>query len=483
MSILNGLEPKQVLTYFEEITKIPHGSQNVKAISDYLVAFANGHSLQVEQDEALNVIIRKPASKGAEEQPGVILQGHMDMVTVKDRDCEKNLEQDGLDLCLEGDWLSAKGTSLGADNGIAVAYMLAVLADSTLIHPAIEAVFTTDEEIGLLGAAALDTSSLMGKYFLNMDSEDEGVFTVSCAGGASATCHLPIYKLQKKGQVLEVTLTGLAGGHSGVEIGKGRKNSNFVMGRLLNLLRKTVEFDLISIDGGEKDNAIAKETTACLLVQEDELKQAVEKLPTIFSILREEAKINDPDMQLLIEKQGEQTVGVFDSAGKEAIFVLLNLLPQGVIRKNPNMPELIQTSLNMGVLKTLEREVNMTFSVRSSCASEKEDLIERLSLLTEFANGYVTIQGEYPGWEFNPDSKLLRIMEEIYEKQYGEKPVVEAIHAGLECGIFASKMEGLDAISFGPQMMDVHTTMERISISSVERTYKLLKSTLEYLAG
>jgi len=482
MSVLTGYEPSQVLTYFEEISKIPHGSRNVKGISNYLVAFAKEHKLEVVQDEALNVLIKKPASQGAENRDAVILQGHMDMVAVKDRDCNKDLEKEGLDLEVQGDWLTAKGTSLGADNGIAVAYMLAVLADETLVHPAIEAVFTTDEEIGLLGASALDTSLLKGRYLLNMDSEDEGIFTVSCAGGASTTCHMPIYRIHKKGTILTITLTGLTGGHSGVEINKGRKNSNFVMGRLLNLLRKEQEYDLISVDGGEKDNAIANETSASILIEKESAEEVKKSLQSIFAILYEEAKKKDPGMKLLLSAKDDQEAGCFDSAGKEAVLVLLNLLPQGIVRMNPDMPDQVQTSLNMGILKTMEREVSMTFSVRSSSTSEKEDLIEKLTLLTEFANGMVTTQGEYPGWEYKDNSYLRQVMVETFEEQYGKKPVLEAIHAGLECGIFASRMKGLDAISFGPQMMDVHTTMEKISISSIERTYTLLKNTLAKLA-
>lgn len=482
MKLLEELQPKDVLGFFKDICSIPHGSQNVDAISDYLVQFAKDRNLCYRQDEAKNVVIWKKGSAGCEDAPTVILQGHIDMVAVKDHDCKKDLAKDGLGLYLDGDWLKAKGTSLGGDDGIAVAYALAVLNDDALVHPPIEAVFTTDEEIGLLGAAALDTSDLQGKILLNMDSEDEGVFTVSCAGGASTTCHLPIHKETAKGVILKITLTGLTGGHSGVEIHKGRKNSNVAMGRLLNQIIKKTGAQVIEINGGDKDNAIANETKAAVVVPEDKAELATLLLNREFEYIKGEATVTDPGITLVIKQEKEAQVQAMTAESTAAINLLLNLLPYGVQRMNPEMEGMVQTSLNLGILKTLEEEIILTYSVRSAKASEKDNLIEKLNILTGYAGGHTTTMGDYPGWDYKADSKLLQIMIQAYREQYNQEPIVEGIHAGLECGIFASKIEGLDAISFGPQMHNVHTTKEELSVSSVKRTYELLKSTLEKLA-
>lgn len=482
MKEFENLQPKDVLGFFKEICSIPHGSKNVDQISDYLVEFAKTRNLVYRQDEAKNVIIWKDGSKGHENAPSVILQGHIDMVAVKDHDCKKDLQTEGLDIYVDGDWLKAKGTSLGGDDGIAVAYALAVLNDDTLVHPPIEAVFTTDEEIGLLGAAALDTSDLKGKIFLNMDSEDEGVFTVSCAGGASTTCHLPITREVTSGTVLKLTLTGLTGGHSGVEIHKGRKNSNVAMGRLLNQIIKKAEAVLVEVNGGTKDNAIANETIATVIVPEKNVELATLLLNREFEYIKGEATVTDPGITFKVETAANKEVNAMTAESTKALNLLLNLLPYGVQRMNPEIPGMVQTSLNMGILSTTEEEVIMTYSVRSAKTSEKDNLIEKLNILATYAGGYTTTMGDYPGWDYKADSKLLQIMLEAYREQYNQEPIVEGIHAGLECGIFASKIEGLDAISFGPQMHNVHTTKEELSISSVKRTYELVKSTLEKLA-
>ena len=479
---IEQLEPTKVFHFFHEICNIPHGSRNLQQISDYLVNFAKERGLWVRQDENLNVIIKKPASKGAEKAPTVILQGHMDMVAVKDRDCAKDMEKEGIEPYIEGDWLKAKGTSLGGDDGIAVAYALTVLEEDTLIHPAIEAVFTTDEEIGLLGATALDTSDLEGKMMLNMDSEDEGIFTVSCAGGGCAICHLPVVFEEGTGEKLKLTLTGLSGGHSGVEIHKGRQNSNVAMGRLLQAMSGAEGVRLLSLNGGTKDNVIANETVAELLVSKQGKKQAMDLLQQEYAALKEETAVTDPGIQLMATEEGEQTVAVLSRESAKAVVLLLNMLPNGVICMSPDIPNMVQTSLNLGVLRTGEKEVSLTYSVRSSKESQKHNLVTRLRLLTEFVGGTVEVEGEYPGWDFKQDSRLLEVMKEAYREQYGSEPVVEGIHAGLECGVFASKIEGLDAVSFGPQMHNVHSIQEELCISSVERTYCLVKTTLEKLS-
>ena len=438
MSVLGELQPNKVFQYFEEICAIPHGSRNLQQISDYLVDFAKAHGLKYRQDEDLNVIIWKDGSKGYEDSDPVILQGHMDMVAVKESDCDKDMEKEGLDLEIDGDYILAKGTSLGGDDGIAVAYTLAVLDDEEMAHPPIEAIFTVNEEIGMLGAATIDVSDLKGRLFMNMDSEDEGVFTVSCAGGASVICKIPYETETVNASVIEIKMDGFTGGHSGVEIIKGRMNANCAMARVLLSLFNEVEMQLVSVNGGEKDNAIAKFSEASVAVLPEELEAAKQIVEDTFAQIKEEYKVTDPDAKL--------TVNVKEAANIETF------------------------------------TEDTTFAVRSSSETEKQYLIDQLTSLTETLGGNVEIAGPYPGWEYKADSRLREVMVEAYKHLYnGEEPVVEGIHAGLECGIFASKLPGLDAVSFGPQMEHIHTTNEVLSISSTERTWELVVKTLAAL--
>ena len=482
MSVLGELQPKKVFQYFEEICEIPHGSRNLKKISDYLVDFAKAHGLKYRQDEDLNVIIWKDGSKGYEDSDPVILQGHMDMVAVKESDCDKDMEKEGLDLEIDGDYILAKGTSLGGDDGIAVAYTLAVLDDEEMAHPPIEAIFTVNEEIGMLGAATIDVSDLKGRLFMNMDSEDEGVFTVSCAGGASVICKIPYETETVDASVIEIKMDGFSGGHSGVEIIKGRMNANCAMARVLLNLFNEVEMQLISVNGGEKDNAIAKFSKASVAVLKEEVTEAKQIIEDTFAQIKEEYKVTDPDATLSVEVKESGKVDVFTEDTTFAVVTAMVHMPDGVQRMNPEIEGLVQTSLNMGILTTKDNEVQMTFAVRSSSETEKQYLIDKLTSLTETLGGDVEIQGPYPGWEYKADSRLRQVMVDVYKDLYnGEEPVVEGIHAGLECGIFSSKLPGLDAVSFGPQMEHIHTTKEVLSISSTERTWELVVKTLEAL--
>lgn len=481
MTALNNCEPQKVFQYFEEICSIPHGSRNVEKISNYLVDFARQRNLKVRQDEEYNVIIWKNASAGYENAEPVIIQGHMDMVAVKEQDCVKDLEQEGLDLEICGDYLSAKGTSLGGDDGIALAYALAILDDDRISHPPIEAVFTTNEEIGMLGATALDVSDLNGKLLMNIDSEDEGIFTVSCAGGATVKCYIPYKKELISASIIEIRMDGFSGGHSGVEIGKDRLNANQVMGRvLLNVFQK-VGMRLVVLGGGEKDNAIADFAEAAIAVNAEAIETTKKIIEDTFEEVRKEHQISDPDMKIQLNVIEENMFESFSGATTLATVVSLANMPGGVQRMNPEVEGMVQTSLNLGVLRTGEEHVEFTFSVRSSVESEKKYLIEKLKSLTEIFGGTVQVEGDYPGWEYKSDSKLRDVMVEAYRNLYNREPVIEGIHAGLECGIFADKIPHLDAVSFGPQMKDIHTTKEVLSISSVERTWELILKTLEML--
>lgn len=482
MKILKDLQPAKVFSYFEEITEIPHGSGNVKQISDYIVEFAKTHHLKYRQDEAYNVVVWKDGTKGYEDSEPVILQGHIDMVAVKTADCEKDMQKDGLDIEINGDWIQAKKTTLGGDDGIAVAYALAVLDSNDMMHPPIEAIFTVDEEIGMLGAAAIDVSDVRGRLLLNIDSEDEGVFTVSCAGGATVECSIPYKTEMIHAQVLEIRIDGFTGGHSGVEINKGRANANCVMGRILLNLFQNVGMRIMAVNGGEKDNAIANASEAAIAVLPEVMEKAKDIVNNTFLEVKEEYKITDSNAKLTMNVIEEGLIEPLSGPATLATVILLANMPNGVQRMNPEMPDMVQTSLNLGIVRTQMDAVKLSYSVRSSSESEKNYLIEKLRSLTEIFGGEIKCEGVYPGWEYNANSRLRNTCIEAYKELYdGKEPIVEGIHAGLECGLFASKLEGLDAISFGPDMRYVHTTDERLSILSTQRTWKLLVKILEML--
>lgn len=471
MAVLENLQPKEVLRYFEEICAIPHGSRDTKRISDYCVAFAKAHGLRYVQDAHNNVVIYKPATSGYETHPTVILQGHLDMVCEKDADCDIDFETNGLRLCHDGTDIFAEGTTLGGDDGIAVAYALALLAADDRKHPAIEAVFTVDEEIGMLGADAMDMSVLQGRMLLNCDSEDEGVLTVSCAGGATSKLSLPLERESLEGTVCRITVEKLTGGHSGVEINRGRANANKVLAAVL----KELPVRLISIDGGSKDNAIPRACTAYVVTEAGE-----EAFRSVFG----QVKMTLPPQETQVEFsvcEEDCALQPLTAASSEALLGLLNDLPNGVQSMSSDIEGLVQTSLNLGILKTQESEATLTFSVRSSVNTEKAALIERLRALAEEYGARYSQSGEYPAWEYRKDSPLRDTMVRAYEELYGQKPVVEAIHAGLECGIFSDRLPGLDAVSFGPNMQDIHTSRERLNIASVERTWHYLLRILELL--
>lgn len=481
MTVLNNYEPKEVLKFFEEICGIPHGSGNVSMISDYLVNFAKERGLRYRQDDLKNVVIWKDGTAGYENSDPVIIQGHMDMVAVKEDACEKDMETEGLDLeVLDGEWISAKGTSLGGDDGIAVAYGLAILDSDTIPHPPLEVIITVDEETGMYGADFIDCSDLKGRLFLNVDSEDEGIFTVSCAGGMSAISRIPYSKEEKNGRVMTLKISGFKGGHSGVEINKGRLNACVTMGRLLNAAC-TEETRIINISGGSKDNVIAQISEVSLLLPTTDVASFEQAVMTEFHKIKEEYKTVEEDIVAQISKEEDQIMACFDKASTDKVIALLMNIPNGIQRMNPDMPEMVQTSLNLGILKTEEDAVVVTSALRSSSETEKLYLLEKIKSLVSVLGGSVDINGNYPGWEYRPESRLRDTAVEAYVEQYGQEPMVEGIHAGLECGLFSSKMDDLDCISYGPSMKDIHSVNEKLSIPSVERTWTLTKNILAKL--
>ena len=481
MAVLDGLKPQAVFQYFEALCAIPHGSGNTKPISDYCVRFARERGLRCIQDESNNVIIFKDGTPGYEQSAPVMLQGHLEMVCEKTADCPLDFERDGLILRLDGDTISADGTTLGGDDGIAVAYGLALLASDDIPHPPLEVVFTTDEEIGMFGAAALDCSPLKARTMLNVDSEEEGILLVSCAGGCCVSCHLPVQRETVKGVQITLTAGGLVGGHSGVEIDKGRANANQLLGRALNELGKELSYTLIDVSGGLKDNAIPREAVAHLVVEADAVDRVrafAEKYQEIFAA---EFRATEPALSLTVEAGEAGEASAMSGDTKTAVIAALVNLPGGIQRMSADIPGLVQTSLNMGILSTSDSGVTMSFAVRSSVGTEKEELCSRIANLMGVLGGTVDRVGDYPAWEYKPDSRLRDLMVEVFTEQYGHAPEVQAIHAGLECGLFAGKLPGLDCVSIGPDMVDIHTTGERMSVASAQRTWEYILEVLRRL--
>lgn len=479
MSVLSNLKPAGVWKFFEELCRIPHGSHNEKAVSDYCVAFAKERGLSVWQDDAWNVIMVKEASKGYENAEPVILQGHLDMVCVKKPDCDLDMEKEGLRLAVEGDYVYAEGTSLGGDDGIAIAYTLAILDDDSIPHPRLEAIFTTCEEVGMDGAIALAPSMLKGHTMLNLDSEEEGIFLVSCAGGVSMDITLPVQRTSGKGTGAVLTVEGLLGGHSGAEIHKGRGNANLILARVLACLAKEVDYQVISLSGGLKDNAIPRESSAKLLLAADSAEQAKAFCEAYSQVLQKEYASTDSGVTIRLELTGEEKAEAMASDSFKKALMLLLSLPCGVQAMSGEIEGLVETSLNMGILETRDQELYFCYSLRSSVSSAKEWLAEKLRLIAEFYGGTVSLRGAYPAWEYQKDSPLREDMVRIYEKMFGKQPKVEAIHAGLECGVLSSKIPGLDCVSMGPDILDIHTTEEHLSISSVERMWEFILAVLK----
>ena len=476
---LAGLEPASVFRYFEEICRSPHGSGNTKAISDYLVAFAQSHGLRYSQDRLNNVIIFQDGTQGYEDHPPVILQGHMDMVCEKDENCPINMDTDSLDVTHDGEFVFANGTTLGGDDGIALAYALALLADTAIPHPPLEVVFTVDEETGMDGATGIDLSTLKGRTLINIDSEEEGIFTVSCAGGARGVITLPVTRRAVYGPCVKLTVEGLQGGHSGVEIHKKRANANKIMGELLSRIQNLMPLCLTKLTGGAKDNAIPRSCIATLVA----MGSYLERINDVCAQLQQEVRerYDEPEARIYgddVDAFGGNALPTQETA---KVIGLLNAAPNGIQAWSKDIEGLVQTSLNLGVTKLEKGELQLTFAVRSSVNQEKIELLEQLKALAGFNEAQYSQFGDYPAWEYKADSRLRDTMVEVYEAMFGKVPQVVAIHAGLECGILSDKLPGLDCVSIGPDMQDIHTSRERLSIPSTQRTWEFLKTVLRAL--
>lgn len=475
---LAGLEPGAVFGYFEALCAIPHGSHNTKAISDFVVSFAKEQGIRYIQDDSNNVILFAEGTCGMEEHDPVILQGHLDMVCEKDSDCLLDMAVEGLDVTHDGTSVFARGTTLGGDDGIAVAFAMAILADKTIAHPPLEVILTVDEEVGMLGAAVIDLSELKGKKLINLDSEDEGIFTVSCAGGARATIALNVARRAVYGPCVRLSVDGLRGGHSGAEIHQNRANANKVMGEFMSRIHDLMPLCLTSFSGGSKDNAIPRNCTANVVAMGIQL----ERINTVAEQLQAEIreKYDEPNATVQafdVDALGGNALTTEDTA---RVIALLCAAPNGVQKYSEDIPGLVQTSLNMGIVKLGER-FSSTFSVRSSVNAEKESLLGQLRKLCDFYHGSYTQSGEYPAWEYRKESCLRDTMVSVYQKMYGTSPKVLAIHAGLECGLLCEKIPGLDCVSVGPQMHDIHTSREKLEIASTARTWNFLLEVLKSL--
>lgn len=478
MSVLGELEPKKVFQYFETICGIPHGSGNTGPIADFLVKFAQDRGLAWYRDGANNVVLTKPASPGYETADTVILQAHTDMVCEKAPGVEFDFTKDAIRPIVEGDTLRADGTTLGADDGISVAMILALLDDAELKHPKIEALLTTDEETGMLGAFAFDCSHITGHKLINLDSEYEGVLMCSCAGGANAYSTIPVQRAETTLQLVEVTVSGLASGHSGVEIDKGRANANVLMGRLLGALGEKLSCQLVKLVGGSRETAIAATATAVIGVAAgcaDTVMEIAERCGAVFA---KEYAATEPGLTVIAKALNSETVSALTAESTALVTRVLLALPDGVQAMSMDMSGLVQTSLNFGILKLREEELYCANTVRSSMTTQKLWILDKVRAVAEMAGGATEVTGSYPGWSYNPHSIVKDTILAAYKSLFGKEATVEAVHAGIECGLFADSIPDLDCVSIGPDMADVHTPREHLSISSTARTYALLREVL-----
>ena len=474
MMLSEKLYPQRVFYYFEQIAAIPHGSRNTKAISDFLVNFAKEHNLVWYQDENNNVVIVKEASAGYEAAEPIIIQGHMDMVCEKEKGVDIDFEKDGLKLYIDGDFLKAEGTTLGGDDGIAVAYALALLDSQEIAHPKLEVVITVDEEIGMLGAEAIDLSMLTGHTMLNIDSDVEGSFLTGCAGGMAVNVTLPIKRVMQSGEKVALTITGLEGGHSGSEIDKEHGNANILMGRLLRALFEETPFGIISLAGGLKDNAIPRECVTELLVPQENVNLVKEIADKLDIELKKEFMTADPSVCIEFEDLGKREESILDFGSVSRVIFYLRSVPNGVQHMSQVMHGMVETSLNLGIMELKEDALHTVTSIRSSVGTRKADLLDRVTAIVELLGGEAEVEGDYPAWEYKQDSSLRPQIAKVYKQLYGKDPVFETIHAGLECGLLSEKIKNLDCVSFGPDNFDIHTPKERLSISSTGRVWDFI---------
>ncbi|MCR4437964.1 MAG: aminoacyl-histidine dipeptidase [bacterium] len=482
-SLLEGLKPTALWRHFDEIRTIPHCSGNEKALGDYVLAVAARHGLAAERDEVGNIVVRKPASPGHEQAETVILQGHLDMVCEKNSDVAHDFRRDAIELQLVDGWVTAKGTTLGSDNGIGVAAALAVMEDSSLVHGPLEFLFTVDEETGLTGARHIKPGFLKGKKYLNLDSEEEGVYTIGCAGGADSVLKLPVsYVPAPIGEALKVHVSGLRGGHSGLDINTGRANALKVLTRLLWRADGVYEYAAADCGGGNKRNAIARESWTDVVVGRNSVEDFTTRVNRLAEAIKFEFRTVEPGLQVRVEKLPQAPARVLDSASWQRLLNALYVLPHGVLAMSREIAGLVETSNNVATLACNETHAVIQMSSRSSVMSALEAVRNRLKAFAELVGGEIEQPGGYPSWTPNLQSPLLAVMQEVHRRVFGKEAEVTAVHAGLECGIIGEKFPGMDMISLGPTIQHPHSPEERVNVASVESFWKLLTAALARLA-
>lgn len=480
INVLGNLKPESLFKNFESLTRIPRESDNEKLVSEYLVKFAKDKNLEVIQEECLNVIIKKPGTKGYENAPTVILQGHMDMVCTKVEGLDFDFSKDAIEIVIDGDYIRTKGTTLGADNGIAVAMAMAILESKDMPHPPITALFTVAEETGMDGVVKLNPENISGDILINIDSEEEGVFLASCAGGVNNIVTLPI-EWKESGlnkENYKIAIKGLLGGHSGAEINKNRGNAIKLLGRLLQEINNKIDFDIAKISGGEKMNAIAKMADVIVTINPVDYNKLEDIVNNYKAIFNNEFKTADPSITVNIEKTNEANK-VFSNISKKRLISILRLIPNGIQTMSEDVKGLVESSNNIGVLETKDNEIIFTSAVRSSVKSLKDEINDRIKVICELNEAKLDLVADYPEWEYKVESHVRDLMCEVYKEMYGKEAKVDAIHAGLECGFLKQKVGDIDMVSLGPNMYDVHTPNEHLSISSTIRVYEFLCEVLK----
>jgi dipeptidase D len=477
---LEGIKPERVFYYFEEISKIPRCSFYEERISNFLKNFGEEQGFEIIQDDALNIIIKKPAYPGYENSPTVVLQGHMDMVCEKEVNSNHDFLKEPLKLKIEGDFLKAEETTLGADNGIAVAMCLAILESKDIPHPPLEVLITTNEESGMKGAFQLNPKYIDGRILINIDSEEEGTILVSCAGGERNLITIPVEWVDNSMNIgYLIKICGLQGGHSGMEIHKGRGNANKILARILTTIKDECKISLASIEGGSKTNAIPRNGEMILCLDREEENIFIEVIRKMEKQIQKELKVSDPKFEVIMEKIDSKIDKVLSEDVLNKTIAALMLIPTGIQSMSMDVKGLVESSNNLGIVRTLEDKITIESAIRSSQGSLKANISKQIKIIADMIKAHWESYSSYPAWEYKEDSKIREIFKRVYKGQYGKDISVAAIHAGLECGLFAEKFPDMDMISFGPDMTGVHTPEERLSISSTERTYNLLINVLK----
>ncbi|MGC8652561.1 MAG: aminoacyl-histidine dipeptidase [Candidatus Kryptoniota bacterium] len=481
---IHGLKPEAIWKYFSEISAIPRCSKNEKNVLDYIKKTATSLGLKWKQDKVGNVVVTKPPTQGRENSPTVVLQVHVDMVCEKNRDVQHDFTRDPIKFHREGNYIKANGTTLGADDGIGVASLLAILEDSSLVHGPIEGLFTVDEETGLTGANHIEPGFITGEIMMNLDSEDEGVLYIGCAGGLDSTLTIPLKKKPVTGKTatLAVKVRGLKGGHSGVDIHLGRANAIKLLTRTLLAIEDRVKIKLGSLEGGSKHNAIPREAEAVIVVTPSDVEKVYQSASQSESDFKAAFGSVDPDIKVSVEQTGKVRQ-VIDDNSKKKILNCLNALPHGVIRMSSDIPDLVETSTNLAVVKTGRNSVDIITSQRSSIESEKNMIASQVASVANLCGAKVRVSNGYPGWKPNVNSAILSKGKEVYRNLFGNDPAVKAIHAGLECGIINDRVGGkVDTISFGPTIIGPHSPDEQVDIQSVEKFWMFLTELLKAVA-